>query len=142
MLDGVSIALLGASMAVFLAGIGSAIGVGIAGRSATGVLSEKPERYGSLFLMVVLPSTQGIYGFLVGFTLLGKLVGQNAVAPQQCTLFFQIIGNFSLLPRRQRRLVTAQLQFQQMPPGNMLHRTPRHAPAEEFHQRLIHPHNQ
>ncbi len=80
MLDGVSIALLGASMAVFLAGIGSAIGVGIAGRSATGVLSEKPERYGSLFLMVVLPSTQGIYGFLVGFTLLGKLVGQNAVA--------------------------------------------------------------
>jgi V/A-type H+-transporting ATPase subunit K len=78
MFDGVSIALLGASMAVFLAGIGSAIGVGIAGRSATGVLSEKPERYGTLFLMVVLPSTQGIYGFLVGFTLLGKIVGPDA----------------------------------------------------------------
>ncbi len=78
MLDGSAIALLGASLAVFLAGIGSAIGVGIAGRSATGVLSEKPERYGSLFLMVVLPSTQGIYGFLVGFTLLGKLVGPEA----------------------------------------------------------------
>ena len=80
MLDGASIALFGASMAVFLAGIGSAIGVGIAGRSATGVLSEKPERYGTLFLMVVLPSTQGIYGFLVGFTLLGKLVGPEAVS--------------------------------------------------------------
>ena len=80
MLDGVSIALFGAGVAVFLAGIGSAAGVGIAGRSATGVLSEKPERYGSLFLMVVLPSTQGIYGFLVGFTLLGKLVGADAVS--------------------------------------------------------------
>ena len=80
MLDGVSIAMFGAGFAVFLAGIGSAIGVGIAGRAATGVLSEKPERYGTLFLMVVLPSTQGIYGFLVGFTLLGKLVGPNAVA--------------------------------------------------------------
>ena len=80
MLDGSAIALFGASMAVFLAGIGSAIGVGIAGRSATGVLSEKPERYGTLFLMVVLPSTQGIYGFLVGFTLLGKLVGPEAVS--------------------------------------------------------------
>jgi V/A-type H+-transporting ATPase subunit K len=79
-LDGVSIGLFGASLAVFLAGIGSAIGVGIAGRSAAGVLSEKPERYGALFLLVVLPSTQGIYGFLVGFTLLGKLVGTGAVA--------------------------------------------------------------
>jgi len=79
MFDGVSIALFGASVAVFLAGIGSAIGVGIAGRSATGVLSEKPERYGTVFLMVVLPSTQGIYGFLVGFTLLGKIVGPDAV---------------------------------------------------------------
>ncbi len=76
---GIAIGLFGAGLAVFLAGIGSAIGVGIAGRSATGVLSEKPERYGSVFLMVVLPSTQGIYGFLVGFTILGKLVGPNAV---------------------------------------------------------------
>lgn len=76
---GIAIGLFGAGLAVFLAGIGSAIGVSIAGRSATGVLTEKPERYGSVFLMVVLPSTQGIYGFLVGFTILGKLVGQNAV---------------------------------------------------------------
>lgn len=90
MFSGVAIALFGASIAVFLAGIGSAIGVGIAGRSAAGVLSEKPERYGNLFLMVVLPSTQGIYGFLVGFTLLGKLVGTDAVdltLPQGWTVF-------------------------------------------------------
>jgi V/A-type H+-transporting ATPase subunit K len=89
-LNGATIGLFGAGIAVFLAGIGSAIGVGIAGRSATGVLSEKPERYGTLFLMVVLPSTQGIYGFLVGFTLLGKLVGPSAVeltAAQGWTVF-------------------------------------------------------
>jgi len=48
------IAYLGAAMAAFMAGIGSAVGIGIAGRSATGVLSEKPERYGQLFLQVVL----------------------------------------------------------------------------------------
>ena len=57
------IAYLGAALAAFMAGIGSAIGIGIAGRSATGVLSEKPERYGQLFLQVVLPGTQGFYGF-------------------------------------------------------------------------------
>jgi V/A-type H+-transporting ATPase subunit K len=77
---GLPIALLGAAFAVFMAGIGSAIGVATAGKSAASVLSEKPERYGQLFLMVVLPSTQGIYGFLVGFTMLGKLTGDAAVA--------------------------------------------------------------
>jgi V/A-type H+-transporting ATPase subunit K len=77
---GIPIALLGAAFAVFFSGIGSAIGVGTAGKSAASVLSEKPERYAQLFLMVVLPSTQGIYGFLVGFNMLGTLTGEGAVA--------------------------------------------------------------
>ncbi|HPC93719.1 MAG TPA: V-type ATP synthase subunit K [Sedimentisphaerales bacterium] len=67
------IAFLGVALAAFLAGIGSAIGIGIAGRSATGVLSEKPERYGQLFLQVVLPGTQGFYGFVIAFFALGKV---------------------------------------------------------------------
>jgi len=79
-LMGLAIALVGAAMAVFMAGIGSAIGVATAGKSATGVLSEKPELYGKLFLMVVLPSTQGVYGFLVGYNLIGGLIGPEAPA--------------------------------------------------------------
>jgi len=75
---GLAIALAGTAMAVFMAGIGSAIGVATAGKSATGVLSEKPELYGKLFLMVVLPSTQGVYGFLVGYNLIGALTGPEA----------------------------------------------------------------
>ncbi|MDI9430482.1 MAG: V-type ATP synthase subunit K [Planctomycetota bacterium] len=67
------IAFLGVALAAFLAGIGSAIGIGIAGRSATGVLSEKPERYGQLFLQVVLPGTQGFYGFVIAFFALAKI---------------------------------------------------------------------
>ncbi|MHC4395758.1 MAG: V-type ATP synthase subunit K [Planctomycetota bacterium] len=77
-LIGLAIALFGTAMAVFMAGIGSAIGVATAGKSATGVLSEKPELYGKLFLMVVLPSTQGVYGFLVGYNLVGALIGTEA----------------------------------------------------------------
>ena len=61
------LALLGSAMAAFMAGIGSAVGIGIAARSATGVLTEKPERYGQLFLQVVLPGTQGFYGFVIAF---------------------------------------------------------------------------
>jgi V/A-type H+-transporting ATPase subunit K len=71
--DGLALALTGAGMAALLAGIGSAIGIGIAGRSATGVLSEKPERYGQMFIMVVLPGTQGFYGFLAAFMVMLKL---------------------------------------------------------------------
>ncbi len=70
---GMTLALVGAGLAAFLAGIGSAIGIGIAGRSATGVLSEKPERYGQMFIMVVLPGTQGFYGFLAAFLVMLNL---------------------------------------------------------------------
>ena len=62
---GLLLGLIGAVLAALLAGIGSAVGIGIAGRSATGVLSEKPERYPQLFLLVVLPGTQGFYGFVI-----------------------------------------------------------------------------
>lgn len=70
---GVALAIVGAALAAFLAGIGSSVGLGIAGRAATGVLSEKPERYGSLTLMVVLPSTQGVYGFVIALMVMVKL---------------------------------------------------------------------
>jgi V/A-type H+-transporting ATPase subunit K len=70
---GLILALIGAGMAALLAGIGSAIGIGTSGRSATGVLSEKPERYGQMFIMVVLPGTQGFYGFLAAFIVMLKL---------------------------------------------------------------------
>ena len=70
---GLTLALLGAGMAALFAGIGSAVGIGISGRSATGVLSEKPELYGQMFIMVVLPGTQGFYGFLGAFMVMLKL---------------------------------------------------------------------
>lgn len=72
-MDGLSLALLGAALAALLAGIGSAIGIGISGRTATGVLSEDPDRYGQMFLLVVLPGTQGFYGFLGALLVMLKL---------------------------------------------------------------------
>jgi V/A-type H+/Na+-transporting ATPase subunit K len=62
---GSAIAFIGVALSVFLAGSGSAIGIGAAGRAAAGVLADKPERYTTNLLLVALPSTQGIYG-LVG----------------------------------------------------------------------------
>lgn len=64
---GIVIALLGAALAVFLCGIGSSVGVGLAGQAANGVLSEDPDKFGNMLLLVALPGTQGIYGFVAGF---------------------------------------------------------------------------
>lgn len=64
---GLVIALAGAAMAVFLCGIGSSIGVGLAGQAANGVLSEDPDKFGNMLLLVALPGTQGVYGFVAGF---------------------------------------------------------------------------
>ena len=67
------LALTGAALAAFLSGIGSAIGLNISGGASAGVLTEKPERFGLNFIMVVLPGTQGFYGFLGSFMVLQNL---------------------------------------------------------------------
>jgi V/A-type H+-transporting ATPase subunit K len=70
---GLALALVGIASSVFLPGIGSSIGIYAASKCATGVLSEKPERYGQLFIMVVLPGTQGFYGLLAALIMMTKL---------------------------------------------------------------------
>ncbi|MGI6698431.1 MAG: V-type ATP synthase subunit K [Clostridiales bacterium] len=79
--QGQFLALLGASLAVLLAGIGSAIGVGIAGQAAAGVVTEDPGKFGQTLLLQALPGTQGIYGLLTGFVIMQKigLIGGNLV---------------------------------------------------------------
>ncbi|MBR5228455.1 MAG: V-type ATP synthase subunit K [Firmicutes bacterium] len=65
-------ALLGAAIAA-LAGIGSAIGIGIAGEAAAGVVSEDPKKFGQVLVLQALPGTQGIYGLLIAFIILLKV---------------------------------------------------------------------
>jgi len=72
-MEGIVFALFGAATAVFLPGSGSAVGIGYAGQAANGVLSEDPDKFGEMLLLVALPGTQGIYGFLAGFLVIIKL---------------------------------------------------------------------
>ncbi|MCQ2547681.1 MAG: V-type ATP synthase subunit K [Clostridia bacterium] len=63
---GIAFALFGAAIAA-CAGIGSAMGVGIAGEAANGVLAEDPKKFGKTLILQALPGTQGIYGLLMAF---------------------------------------------------------------------------
>lgn len=59
----------GVIIGMALAGIFSAIGLGLTGASAVGVVSEKRELFSHAMVLQVLPMTQGIYG-LVGAIIL------------------------------------------------------------------------
>ena len=64
---------LGLGLVLALAGIGSAIGTSTAGNAAEGGLKKRPEASGNFMVLSALPATQGIYGFVAFFMMLGKL---------------------------------------------------------------------
>lgn len=66
-------ALIGAALAIFLSGVGSAIGVGRAGQAASALMSKDPSKFGNAMVLQLLPSSQGLYGFVVAFIMLVKL---------------------------------------------------------------------
>lgn len=74
-------AIAGAGLAVILAGIGSVLGVAMAGQSAAGVVAEDPDKFGQVLLLQALPGTQGIYGMLIAFILMNKIGLLGTVLP-------------------------------------------------------------
>ncbi len=70
---GAAIGMLGAGLAVCLAGAGSAKGTGIAGEAGTGLLSQDPSKLGKVLIIQVVPGTQGLYGLVVGFLAMSRM---------------------------------------------------------------------
>ena len=71
---GYALGILGAGLAAFMAGIGSAKGTGIAGEAGAGLVSEDPSKFGKAMILQVIPGTQGLYGFVIWFLAFNKLV--------------------------------------------------------------------
>lgn len=78
---GLTLAVLGAAIAT-CAGVGSAIGVGIAGEAADGVMSGDRVSFGSTLVLQALPGTQGIYGMVIAIMIMTKvgILGGNFAA--------------------------------------------------------------
>ena len=72
---------LGIGLALSLAGIGSAYGTTIAGNAAEGALKLTPEKSGNYMVLSALPASQGIYGFVAFFMMLGKIQENPATGP-------------------------------------------------------------
>ena len=70
---GVVFGALAAAVAIALSGVGSARGIGIVGEAASGLIIEEPEKFGKSLVFQLLPGTQGLYGFVVGLIIVGRL---------------------------------------------------------------------
>lgn len=80
---GIVLALLGAALAAFGAGAGSAKGVGMGGEAAAGIITEDPSKFSKVLILQLLPGTQGIYGFLIAFltfTRIGVIGGSSDIS--------------------------------------------------------------
>lgn len=70
---GGAIGMLGAGLAVCLAGAGSARGTGL-GREAGTVFSARIRaKFGKVMILQVIPGTQGLYGLVIGFLCLMRM---------------------------------------------------------------------
>ena len=77
---GLIFGLAGLALCVLLCGVGSAIGLKTTGQAAAGILSEDPKKFSKALVLVVLPATQGIYGFVFGVIAMGNCVVGMEVA--------------------------------------------------------------
>jgi len=70
---GFAIAIIAAGLAAGMSASGASIGVGLAGEMASGVLSEDPDKIGSVLVLQALPGTQAFYGLVTAILVLVKL---------------------------------------------------------------------
>ena len=97
MVLGTVLAVLGSTIAAFMAGVGSAKGVGIAGEALAGVVTEDPSKFGKALILQLLPGTQGIYGLIVWFMVVNQ-IGLLSGAPLALTVEQGLFYAFACLP--------------------------------------------
>lgn len=104
---------LGIALAVFLSGMGSALGVGSTGQAAAALLKEQPEKFVNALILQLLPGTQGLYGFAIGMMIFIKIKPemalQHGVALFLASLPVAIVGFFSA--KHQGQVATAGMQI-------------------------------
>ncbi|NIM44286.1 MAG: ATPase [Nitrososphaeria archaeon] len=60
----------GAGLAIGLAGLGAAVGMGMAAAASIGAMVDKPEMFSRAILFIVLIEAIAIYGLVVSFMIL------------------------------------------------------------------------
>ena len=59
--------------------MGSAKAVGMAGEATAALTVDEPEKFGKALVLQLLPGTQGLYGFVIGFFIYQQIIGGDAI---------------------------------------------------------------
>ena len=62
--------MIGAGLAIGLAGLGAGLGMGTASAAAIGAIAEKPEMFSKTLIFIVFIEAIAIYGLVIAFMLL------------------------------------------------------------------------
>lgn len=63
----------GAGLAIGLGAVGTGLAQSRIGGAAAGVVAERPEMFGTMLILLVIPETLVIFGFVIAFFLYGKI---------------------------------------------------------------------
>lgn len=77
---GYVLGIIGIALCVLACGVGSAVGLYMTGQAGAGVLAEDPKKFSKVLVLVVLPATNGIYGFVMAILAQSYLGGIETVA--------------------------------------------------------------
>ena len=99
---GLIFAVLGAALATFLSGMGSARGTGMTGEATAALAVEEPEKIGKALILQLLPGSQGLYGFVIGFFIYQQIIAGNVDTARGLYLLMAalpvgIVGYFSAI---------------------------------------------
>ena len=97
---GNAIGYIGLALCVALCGVGSAMGLYYTGQAGAGVLAEDPKKFSKVLVMVVLPATQGIYGFvlaIVGQSYIDALTVSQGISVLFACMPLALLGLFSAI---------------------------------------------
>lgn len=100
-MTGTVIAILSLALCMICCGIGSAIGLYKAGSAAAGAIADDEKKFSKVFVIAVLPATQGLYGFVITIIGLGSVkMGMDVsdgLAVLGATLPMTIVGMASAI---------------------------------------------
>lgn len=74
------IAVVGAALAVCLTGVAASIGMSWVQQAAAGVVAEEPEKYGKTMILQLIPASNALYGFVVGFLVCLPIISGDGYA--------------------------------------------------------------
>ena len=74
------VAILGLALTTILCGIGSSVGLKASASAAACVMSEDASMFSKVMILVLLPATQGLYGFVIAIIGAGNVVDGMTLA--------------------------------------------------------------